>query len=92
MKSKTNQVLWSSSSRPYRSKPISFARRSTSELTELICRLEVPEAINILSQYYELTAGDIILTGTPENIGLVFKGDVVNVGIEGLGEIEVHVT
>jgi fumarylpyruvate hydrolase len=53
---------------------------------------QVPDAINILSQYYELTAGDIILTGTPENIGLVYKGDVINVGIEGLGEIEVNVT
>ncbi len=55
-------------------------------------RWSVPQAINILSQYYELTAGDIIMTGTPENIGLVVKGDVIKVGIEGLGEIEVNVT
>jgi len=55
-------------------------------------RWSVPEAISILSQYYELAAGDIILTGTPENIGLVVKGDVIKVGIEGLGEIEVTVT
>jgi len=45
-----------------------------------------------LSQHYELAAGDLILTGTPENIGLVVKGDVINAGIEGLGEIEVVVT
>lgn len=55
-------------------------------------RWSVPEAISILSQHYELAAGDIILTGTPENVGLVVKGDVINVGIEGLGEIEVAVT
>lgn len=55
-------------------------------------RWSVPEAIAILSQHYELAAGDIILTGTPENIGLVVKGDVLNVGIEGLGEIEVVIT
>jgi len=55
-------------------------------------RWSVPEAISILSRYYELAAGDIILTGTPENIGLVVKGDIINVGIEGLGEIEVTVT
>lgn len=55
-------------------------------------RWSVPEGISILSQYYELAAGDIILTGTPENIGLVEKGDVIRVGIEGLGEIEVVVT
>jgi len=54
-------------------------------------RWSVPEAISILSQYYELAGGDIILTGTPENVGLVVKGDVINVGIEGLGEIEVVV-
>ncbi len=55
-------------------------------------RWSVPEAISILSQHYELAGGDIILTGTPENIGLVAKGDVINVGIERLGEIEVIVT
>jgi len=55
-------------------------------------RWSVPEAISILSQHYELAGGDIILTGTPENVGLVVKGDVINVGIEGLGEIEVVVT
>ncbi len=55
-------------------------------------RWSVPEGISILSQYYELTAGDIIMTGTPENIGLVTKGDVMNIGIDGLGEIEVRVT
>ena len=55
-------------------------------------RWSVPEGISILSQYYELAAGDIIMTGTPENIGLVTKGDVMNIGIDGLGEIEVRVT
>jgi fumarylpyruvate hydrolase len=55
-------------------------------------RWSVPEAISILSQHYELAAGDIIMTGTPENVGLVVRGDVINVGIEGLGEIEVVVT
>lgn len=55
-------------------------------------RWSVPEAISVLSQHYELASGDIILTGTPENIGLVVKGDVINAGIEGLGEIEVLIT
>lgn len=52
----------------------------------------VPAAIAILSRHYELAAGDIIMTGTPEGIGLVVKGDVIRVGIEGLGEIEVEIT
>jgi len=55
-------------------------------------RWSVPEAISILSQYYELAAGDIIMTGTPENVGLVVRGDVIEVGIEGLGEIRVAIT
>ena len=55
-------------------------------------RWSVPEGIAILSQYYELAAGDIIMTGTPEGIGLVVKGDVVRCGIQGLGEIEVLIT
>ena len=54
-------------------------------------RWSVAEGISILSQHYELMAGDIILTGTPEGIGLVVKGDVIRAGIEGLGEIEVQV-
>jgi len=55
-------------------------------------RWSVPEAISILSQYYELAAGDIILTGTPAGIGLLEKGDRVEAGIEGLGSIDVRVT
>lgn len=55
-------------------------------------RWSVPEGISILSQYYKLAAGDIIMTGTPEGIGLVNKGDVIRSGIEGLGEIEVVIT
>jgi fumarylpyruvate hydrolase len=55
-------------------------------------RWSVAQGIAILSQYYELAAGDIILTGTPAGIGLVEKGDVINCGIDGVGEIEVTVT
>ena len=55
-------------------------------------RWSVPEAISILSRHYELAAGDIIMTGTPEGVDLVNKGDVIRCGIERLGEIEVTVT
>jgi fumarylpyruvate hydrolase len=54
-------------------------------------RWSVSEGIAILSQYYELAAGDIIMTGTPAGIGLVEKDDVINCGIDGVGEIEVTV-
>ena len=55
-------------------------------------RWSVSEGISILSQHYELKAGDIIMTGTPEGIGLVKKGDIIRVGIDGLDEIKVEVT
>lgn len=55
-------------------------------------RWSVAEGIAILSRFYRLSAGDIILTGTPAGIGLVKKGDVIKAGIEGLDGIEVVVT
>jgi fumarylpyruvate hydrolase len=64
--------------------------RQDSDLS--LMRWSIPEAINILSSHYELKAGDIIMTGTPENVDLVEKGDVINCGVEGLGEIEVLIT
>jgi fumarylpyruvate hydrolase len=63
--------------------------KQNGELSQM--RWSVPQSISILSQYFELSAGDLIFTGTPEGVGPVQKGDVMKAGIEGLGEIEVHV-
>ena len=51
----------------------------------------VAEQIATLSQFYELKAGDIILSGTPENVGPVVAGDVMTGSIAGLGSISVKV-
>ena len=51
----------------------------------------VSEQISILSEFYELAAGDIIMTGTPAGVGPVQKGDVMLGSIEGLGELTVTV-
>ena len=56
-----------------------------------LMRWKVPQAIEILSRYFELKAGDIILTGTPAGVGLVDRGEVMTAGIENLDEIEVAV-
>ena len=46
--------------------------------------------ISILSEYFELSAGDIILTGTPQVLAL--SGQVINEAyIERLGEFVVMV-
>lgn len=53
---------------------------------------DVPTLVSYLSQYMTLLPGDVISTGTPSGVGLGFnpprylkKGDVVELGIEGLG-------
>ena len=51
----------------------------------------VSEQISILSEYYELAAGDIIMTGTPAGVGPVQRGDIMQGSIEGLGELTVTV-
>lgn len=53
----------------------------------------IQQVISYLSQFMSLMPGDIISTGTPEGVGFGFKppkylkeGDVIELGIEGLGE------
>ena len=52
----------------------------------------VAHVVSYLSQFMTLQPGDIISTGTPPGVGMGFKppqylktGDVVELGIEGLG-------
>ncbi|WP_322068127.1 fumarylacetoacetate hydrolase family protein, partial [Burkholderia cenocepacia] len=44
-----------------------------------------------LSKFFRLEPGDVIFTGTPEGVGPVVAGDVMNVGVERLGELTVRV-
>jgi 2-keto-4-pentenoate hydratase/2-oxohepta-3-ene-1,7-dioic acid hydratase in catechol pathway len=52
----------------------------------------VAEQIANLSQAFELKAGDIIYSGTPENVGPVVPGDVILCRIEGLPELSIRIT
>lgn len=54
---------------------------------------KVPTIVSYLSQFMTLLPGDLISTGTPAGVGLGMKppkflrpGDVIELGIEGLGE------
>lgn len=54
---------------------------------------KIPFLISYLSQFMTLLPGDVISTGTPAGVGLglkppayIKKGDVVKLGIEGMGE------
>jgi fumarylpyruvate hydrolase len=51
----------------------------------------VAEQIAQLSQAFELQPGDLIYSGTPENVGPVVPGDLMVGRIEGLSEIRVRV-
>jgi 2,4-didehydro-3-deoxy-L-rhamnonate hydrolase len=59
----------------------------------------VKHIVSYMSQFMELLPGDVITTGTPPGVGLGMKpprflrpGDVMRVGIEGLGEQKQLVT
>jgi 2-keto-4-pentenoate hydratase/2-oxohepta-3-ene-1,7-dioic acid hydratase in catechol pathway len=51
----------------------------------------VAEQIAQLSQAFELKAGDLIYSGTPENVGPVVKGDLLLGHIDGLPELSVRI-
>ena len=51
----------------------------------------VAEQISRLSQANELFPGDIIYSGTPENVGPVVRGDVIECHIDGLPELSVKI-
>ncbi len=72
-------------------------RLQDSNTSDLI--FNIPHLVTYLSQYMSLLPGDIISTGTPSGVGLGFKppmylkdGDVVTLGIEGLGSSTQRVT
>ena len=51
----------------------------------------VAEQISKLSEAFELFPGDIIYSGTPENVGPVVRGDVIEMHIDGLPNLSVKV-
>jgi fumarylpyruvate hydrolase len=60
-----------------------------SDISHLIW--SVSETIANLSTLFELKAGDLIFTGTPEGVGAVVRGDVMRAEITGLTAITVNV-
>jgi fumarylpyruvate hydrolase len=51
----------------------------------------VAEQVSNLSKAFELMPGDIIYSGTPENVGPVVKGDIMDAHIDGLPDLRVKV-
>jgi fumarylpyruvate hydrolase len=63
--------------------------KQDSDISKLIW--PIPDVISIASRSMELRPGDLIMTGTPEGVGPVKAGQTMTVGIEGLGEIKIHI-
>lgn len=63
--------------------------RQNSDISDLIW--PVADVIAYLSTLVELSAGDLIFTGTPENVGPLQSGDTCVAQIDGLGSVTTHI-
>jgi fumarylpyruvate hydrolase len=68
---------------------VNGADRQRSHISKLIWN--IAETIEHLSSAWELQAGDLIFTGTPEGVAAVVPGDTMVGGVTGLGELKVKV-
>jgi fumarylpyruvate hydrolase len=64
--------------------------RQRSQIGQLIWN--IAETIEHLSQAWELQPGDLIMTGTPEGVGAVQVGDLLEGGVTGLTPLRVSIT
>ena len=65
------------------------AQKQKADLSFMIW--SVAEQIAKLSEAFELMAGDIIYSGTPENVGPVVVGDKIVCKIDGLPDLSVTI-
>ena len=68
---------------------VNGAVRQNSDLDKMIW--SVAEQIAKLSEAFELKPGDIIYSGTPENVGPVVKGDVLLCKLDGLPDMSIRI-
>jgi len=63
--------------------------RQRANTKDLVLRLGT--LIELASSFYTLLPGDILLSGTPEGVGPVRPGDVMDAAIDGIGAMRVEV-
>ena len=68
---------------------VNGAERQVGDLNQMIWK--VPEMIAYLSRFYDIAAGDLIMSGTPAGVGPIQRGDVMVGSIEKLGIFTVKV-
>jgi fumarylpyruvate hydrolase len=69
---------------------VNGAVRQSADLADMIWK--VPEMIAHLSRFFVLSAGDVILTGTPAGVAAVARGDRMEARIADLPRLVVQVT
>ncbi len=68
---------------------VNYQIKQKANLNQMIW--SVAEQISKLSEAFELFPGDIIYSGTPENVGPVIRGDVIEMHIDGLPNLSVKI-
>jgi fumarylpyruvate hydrolase len=68
---------------------VNGAQRQRSTIEKMIW--SIAETIEKLSQAWALQPGDLIFTGTPEGVGAVLPGDILDATITGLAPLRVRV-
>ena len=63
--------------------------RQSADVSDMIW--SVADQIAHLSQAFELKAGDLIFSGTPENVGAVARGDLLAAHIDGLPDLTLKI-
>jgi 2-keto-4-pentenoate hydratase/2-oxohepta-3-ene-1,7-dioic acid hydratase in catechol pathway len=54
--------------------------------------MPIPQLIEFMTSFYSLHPGDVILTGTPQGVGPIKAGDVMEAWIERIGTMKVAVS
>ena len=68
---------------------VNGATKQNADLNQMIW--SVAEQISKLSEAFELMPGDIVYSGTPENVGPVVRGDVIECHIDRLPNLSVKI-
>jgi 2-keto-4-pentenoate hydratase/2-oxohepta-3-ene-1,7-dioic acid hydratase in catechol pathway len=68
---------------------VNGALRQSANTSALI--FDVPRLVEYASSTYTLYPGDVIMTGTPEGVGPVAAGDIVECFIERVGSMRVAI-
>ncbi|NYE23922.1 fumarylacetoacetate hydrolase family protein [Pigmentiphaga litoralis] len=68
---------------------VNGGQRQRSNTSRLI--MNVQRLIEYASSFYTLHPGDVIMTGTPEGVGPVKPGDLIEASVQSIGSIEVRV-